>query len=704
MTVLSESLSESELRNVNLRIPISNEEESVNNGIFTTPTDIIPPSPLSISSVNFNDNVITLVEDEDENDNDRKKRRRSKSTSSITTVLFGKEHFMDNKDALAYISRMLSGVYCLLIIILAFGLEIVNIHVTEYWITPNIFATCMYSIAIIIFIFVDFFIIYPELYNFIISKILKKILKLSIETETKLLLTKASHNGEGCGSFYLRIGALFFGTLAIIFFGIEIYMCSQVEDCTSIEFANIILAMIFTLFQTHYVFCNSKVTYHCSGKLQWFIKVGIMHLLAVNLWTWWKYVLAKQSSASTASTLKKIIYDGKNIYLQLRDNNTLLNSEILSTTLKYGSSESSEEDYQDHLYKNSNNETSIHFSRIIFSKIKENDTKKNNWLFDQNIASQYDIFYDIITILITCVVEYSVIGAAIMFVTWLEFEHHESHSGHSDENDGTYRKKRKSHIKIDCSNSFAGLFLGILFLAGCLITVGIYYLFYSIGNTFEATKVYRITDLCLVSVITVMTFYGIFSMRQLQYSFHGKTLAGIVDDILLIVGLLGELIYCCLAFLLVSTTNGSEIQDMGGIGYRNVMMATFIIRIVQSLSQALYLFTASRLKMKSSESKYLKPGKQMMTFMLLANLALFLYYILEGLKTMITSNTLFNISAFKSIMYAVSPLVVFFRFHSSVIFAELWKHCYSTKIHSHGNSTRRSSTITRRVSYAHDVL
>uniref|UniRef100_A0A0N5BF52 Otopetrin-2 n=1 Tax=Strongyloides papillosus TaxID=174720 RepID=A0A0N5BF52_STREA len=721
MSSNSGSLSESEMRNINLNVTLSEndpeERSKLENSIdFESTTqytnisndDLVPPSPSSVTCVNFNENVVTLADNIE---------KYSKISSSITTIFFGKENFIDNKDAIAYISRMFSGIYCLALIVFAFGFEITHLQVKTFWITPSIFGTFIYSTAILILIFLNFFIIYPEYYNYIAINLISKIFKLSSNKQKKLTLTKASHNGEGCGSFYLRLGAIFFGTLSVVFFGIEIYMCSQVEKCTRIEMTNIILAMIFIFLQTHYIFCNSKVSYGSTGKLQWIIKIGIMHLLAVNLWTWWKYVLAKQSSSSTASNLKTIIYQGKNSHIMLIDSIVVANQTTMSNNLLtspvYDTSDSSsiEEDYNGNFYLE-NNYTSLYNIRTvqeatraqILTNVTEAITqnKKTNWLFDQQTTAHYDLFYDVITILITCVVEYSVIGAAIMFVTWLEFEHLESHSIYSSEESDTFRKKRKSHIKIDCSSSFLGLFIGIIFLSACLITIGIYYLYYSLGNTVEATKVFRITDLCLISVITLMTIFGIYSMRKLQYSFHGKTLTGIIDDILLVVGLLGELIYCCLAFLLVSTTNDDEIKDMGGLRFRNIMIATFLIRIIQSLFQALYLFIASRLKMKSTESKVLKPGKQMMTFMIFANLALFIYGTLEGTKSMITTSIFFDISAFKSIMYAVSPLVVFFRFHSSVIFAELWKHCYSTKVHKHENSTRHNSS--RRVSYANDAL
>ena len=39
-------------------------------------------------------------------------------------------------------------------------------------------------------------------------------------------------------------------------------------------------------------------------------------------------------------------------------------------------------------------------------------------------------------------------------------------------------------------------------------------------------------------------------------------------------------------------------------------------------------------------------------------------------------------ATYMTIIYAVGPLLVFFRFHSSACLAEVWKHTYSIKEHS----------------------
>ncbi|RCN37706.1 hypothetical protein ANCCAN_13795 [Ancylostoma caninum] len=53
-------------------------------------------------------------------------------------------------------------------------------------------------------------------------------------------------------------------------------------------------------------------------------------------------------------------------------------------------------------------------------------------------------------------------------------------------------------------------------------------------------------------------------------------------------------------------------------------------------------------------------------------------------------------TTYTNLIYAVAPLLVFYRFHSSACLAEIWKHTYSTKSHgSHsGGSVMTDSNLT----------
>lgn len=112
-----------------------------------------------------------------------------------------------------------------------------------------------------------------------------------------------------------------------------------------------------------------------------------------------------------------------------------------------------------------------------------------------------------------------------------------------------------------------------------------------------------------------------------------------------------------------------------------------------------YIF---RLRSLSASNISNQPGKQIVTFLVVCNINLFIYHTFESEFSFffspfkrripskisaIESNFGFPhkmSSVYSALLNISSPLVVFYRFHSSACLAEIWKHAYSKKYnHSH---------------------
>lgn len=167
-------------------------------------------------------------------------------------------------------------------------------------------------------------------------------------------------------------------------------------------------------------------------------------------------------------------------------------------------------------------------------------------------------------------------------------------------------------------------------------------------------------------------------MRVLQYRLHAH--GEVIDEILLIIGLVGELIYCSIGFDMIVNGNrtGSHVP--------NLPIAVFTFRIIQVIIQAMYILIASRLRCLSEVNARTQPGKQTLTFLVLINITLFVYHTFEGMKSTYGFPALMETKYFE-LLNISSPLVVFYRFHSSACLAEIWKHAYSTKHHHHSHQT-----------------
>ncbi|KAH8041562.1 hypothetical protein HPB51_017007 [Rhipicephalus microplus] len=78
------------------------------------------------------------------------------------------------------------------------------------------------------------------------------------------------------------------------------------------------------------------------------------------------------------------------------------------------------------------------------------------------------------------------------------------------------------------------------------------------------------------------------------------------------------------------------------------------------------------------EHDHSKPGRQVITFLLIGNLTLWIIYTFEKQKVEASPVQLgfYGFMAWTVIIRASLPLSIFYRFHSSVTFAEVWKNSY----------------------------
>uniref|UniRef100_A0A0K0E8F7 Lipase_3 domain-containing protein n=1 Tax=Strongyloides stercoralis TaxID=6248 RepID=A0A0K0E8F7_STRER len=767
-------------------------------------------SSLSLTSPQTVSSTAYLFDDQDDielsknsilyhNKNLRKKNYNSSDTISLNSKLYNNHKInitnIENKNSKAAFSHLISCItilYAILAIVYSIVQETVQQANNATWQAEMILYTLMYGFGIIFLVYCYLFIIYPTWYNKLLQIFLRKNI-ISERTYHNHTLAPTSHHGEGAGSLYLRLGVLFFGSAGIVLFFLEIMLCFTCENCLPHSMINLILSGLFTFLQMHFIFCNSKIV---VSKQRSIAKFGTMHLLAVNIWTWFRMVLAKKNKGK----IKKILLEN-NPTVNITNNvqSTLKNLVENFSPSSFDIVAGSSIDAIDDVINNSSMNASSYIikSKNVFDKFNlTQDTMKNiltstvETFLDNStdvgyhhevisipssISSSlkfrsypnktvlgkitaYEYFGDFTTFVITCIVEYSVIGAAIMFVMWKvlseeddlindkqndslsvcqsqnlfqqndnksndsinseclcernsSFANCESNSKQSSisiirermSQKSIVKAKRKNRVSIDCSASSSGLFCGILFLICCFVSVLMYCVFYQQQKNDSAIHVFRVADLIMFTVMIFAVIIGLFQMTKLNYE----------DDLLLGVGLVGEQIHSCIGIIVwigvlyskedkfqSNTKENLEntiniflpLQNLPSNLYINILsILVFITRIIESTLQALFILIASRMKATSKYAKLKKPGKQFVTFLLIANVSLFFFHTLEGMKcifgntesysTKEVNETRIKIENYLSLVYSVSPLVIFFRFHSSVCLAEIWKHCYSEKTH-----------------------
>jgi hypothetical protein len=97
---------------------------------------------------------------------------------------------------------------------------------------------------------------------------------------------------------------------------------------------------------------------------------------------------------------------------------------------------------------------------------------------------------------------------------------------------------------------------------------------------------------------------------------------------------------------------------------------------------------AEQLKIQDSMLQGRKPGKQVITFLLVANVALFIMNTFEAQKAGISPEIVhfYGLQSWAMLVRGCAPLCIFYRFHSSVCFAEVWKHTYPVNTEQNDSS------------------
>ncbi|CAJ0934960.1 unnamed protein product, partial [Mesorhabditis belari] len=392
----------------------------------------------------------------------------------------------------------------------------------------------------------------------------------------------------------------------------------------------------------HFIFCNSKMAIKTSKSL---CKFGMMHNISVNIFTWLRFVIVKAASKHKKKQAKMIPVSS--------------------------SSEEMERQITEGL-------TSVISS---FYDIEATMNPLNETLKPGKTLHAEEYFGDLTTFFVTCIVEYSLIGAAVMFIMWMSID--STHLHHST----PQRVKRRSRMRIDCSRSSTGLFGGIIFMILAFVSIGVYSVFDSMHDLSNSVLCFGIIDLVMFVWVFLVCIFGIWKMRVLQYrKDHSHHSGEILDEILLVIGLFGEIVYCCIAIDLWITTQQTK-DPMPGYE-----LPVYISRLMAVFVQAVFIFISARLVARGPDEIRQKPGKQAVTFLLVANVTLFFFATYESMKPTLPYDK--SAAAFPYIIYGVSPLVVFYRFHSSVCLVDIFKRTYNTKPSDMTSSTSMATTTS----------
>lgn len=231
--------------------------------------------------------------------------------------------------------------------------------------------------------------------------------------------------------------------------------------------------------------------------------------------------------------------------------------------------------------------------------------------------------------------------------------------------------KRSPHLySVDCARAHKGLFVGILFLVLTIISLILFFVLISrVEFAGLAVIEVNICEVVLYGLTTLASLIGMWQIRQLKFD-GSKNLQ--LDNILLIGAQTGMFIYSTFTIIGGQFTMKSSTV---------LVLVTAVASLFQTTCQTIFILDASRRSCVTPDQMKKKPGREIVTFLLVTNLAMWAINTLE--KSRAESHPIqlhfYGLWAWTIITHVSMPLAIFYRFHSTVCLCEIWKRAYKMK-------------------------
>lgn len=268
------------------------------------------------------------------------------------------------------------------------------------------------------------------------------------------------------------------------------------------------------------------------------------------------------------------------------------------------------------------------------------------------------------------IVEYSLIAAAVLYVMWKNIGHNPMFRIEQSAEDALSRtSSSQSFHRVNCAGSSRGLFLGLFLLVISTICLIVFFVFIHHENL-SLLAVY-LSDLShsiimLISIFAIIV--GFFRVRALRFHYDRKDH---LRDLLLRVSAFGLYTYAMFGIIAGTLSPLHYTPNL-------LVMITSCLTIIQVTLQSLFVADITCRSTYLPEHDNTKPGRQIITFLLMVNLTFWIIYTFEMQKVQASPVQLgfYGFMAWTVIVRTTLPLSIFFRFHSFITFAEVWKNSY----------------------------
>lgn len=285
-------------------------------------------------------------------------------------------------------------------------------------------------------------------------------------------------------------------------------------------------------------------------------------------------------------------------------------------------------------------------------------------------------------------------------------------SGSADNEEGDHEEGEGNHEEATLRKSHRGLFLGVLVLAASLITT---ITFYATEDCITKDVMYISTDLAVHSLLLIATATGLIQTNRLSYI--AKPI--MVDDILLILSMAGSLTYEL--SLIVSASSYIKRQGGGGGGdawtVEVLQVCSSLVASLQTFAQVVLIASGFRRYPSTRWALDAMPGRESVTFLIVGNVVVWIGRTMQTKQApQQTELDYYDDITWLLLVNINLPLLLFFRFHSSICLADVWHSAYypvdarllrqkKTMVKGRGKATAPAATdLVRRFSNASSMV
>ncbi|OQV16327.1 hypothetical protein BV898_09474, partial [Hypsibius exemplaris] len=453
------------------------------------------------------------------------------------------------------------------------------------------------------------------------------------------------------GSFFLRMGAILFGIGSMLYSCLEFGQYFELQE--SSDACGDVLAVVtpgfrflFCFVQLYFIFTNFRIR---TDRFTSLSRFGLMHMMATNVCIWLSVLVEETKHELQGATME----------LQLFRPNGFLGSFIDGIT-----NDSAESIAQ------------VATTQSFQSGIFNNELRNSTYADASSCRSRTtvgNVLQQASPFLYPCIVEHSLICAALTYVMWSRLKRPE------DDRNGMIASlphRKRQQYTVDCHGATRGLFIGILMSLMTIISMTLFFVWIYIWHKdYYSLSVFQayVVETILYTTTLFSVFIACCRIRSLKFDYQeGSKL----DDVLLIISQMG--VYVFPTFILISAhhtiSQNISREEIAGL-------VSTLLEVFQSTAQTLFLLDATRRRPSKARHIEEKPGREFVTFLLVCNFNLWAIDSMEAWRQQLYPQQLrfYGTWTWTLITHISMPLTIFYRFHSSVCLSEVWKSAYKKK-------------------------